>query len=203
MSAEVPANVSIAADHHVRGAVLVLLPDLLEQLNRGAVGVGQCLRCVAKPGPPIRTGAPCGALEDQAGAEPPGDLGVRPEVFEQRLAPLSSLEQLERREVRQLETVVENQSRLDAAIGQKEAAGHLRQRRSISCRHQSARRIIVAQMLPIAPSRHAPPRRTVRALRRTSDARCARRHDGWRLAASRQSRPTSCTATRSRSARVQ
>ena len=107
-------------------SVSVLLANLFEQLNRGAVRVRERRRRVSESRSPVGTGAPRRALENQAGAKPSGDVAIRPEVLQKRVTSLRILQQMERSEVRQFETVVKDQRRLDAAIGEKEVARELR-----------------------------------------------------------------------------
>src|SRR5262249_21548401 len=98
--------------------------------------IGQRRGVVAELASPVRAGPPGGALEDQAGAETAGELGVRPEVLPQRRLAFRRPQQVERGEVRELNALVEDQRGLDAAVGQEEVAAELRQGLSIS-RHRS------------------------------------------------------------------
>ncbi len=72
--------------------------------------------------PPRRT------FEDQANAEPLGDLCIGAEVLVQGRFAFRRAQQVEGGEVRQLQAFVEDQGRFDAAIGQEQTAGQLRQR---------------------------------------------------------------------------
>jgi hypothetical protein len=115
-----------AADHDGRPG-LVVAADLLHEGDRLAVQVVELLRRVADLGRPAGARPPGGALEHEADFVPAGERHVRRVVGAQRLRPLFVLEEVECREQGQVEAVVEDEGRLDAAIGQEQAAVELRQ----------------------------------------------------------------------------
>jgi hypothetical protein len=76
---------------------------------------------------PVPARAPGRALEDEAYPVVPSDRSVAGEIAAQRARASLVLEQIEGGEIRQIEAVMIEQRRFDAAIGEKQAAIHLRQ----------------------------------------------------------------------------
>ncbi len=60
------------------------LPDLLKNLNRFTIRIGQHFGRVTEPGSPVCVGTPGRALENQSSAEILRDLRIRPKVLAQR-----------------------------------------------------------------------------------------------------------------------
>src|SRR5262249_47193853 len=92
------------------------------QVDGLGVGGRQCRRRVAKLVTPVGAGAPGRALQDEARAARCRDARIAGEIGTQRPRALLILQQMERREVRQLETIVEDQICLDAAVCKEQAA---------------------------------------------------------------------------------
>ena len=101
--------------------------QFLEERDRTDIDRLECCRIVAKFGGPIRIGAPCRAVEHEARAVVARDREVAGVILLQFLPALGIIEQHERGEVRQFNSLVKYQRRFHAAIGEKYAALALRQ----------------------------------------------------------------------------
>jgi hypothetical protein len=127
MSARLAANVSIW------GAVE--RAHLLDERDGIGVRAGQPAGVVPEPQAPVGRGAPGGRLQHQPRLEAARELGVGDEVAPERRLAILGTQQIERGEVGQGETVVIDERRLDAAVGQEQGVGELRQLVSIA-RHE-------------------------------------------------------------------
>ena len=105
-----------AADGDRRRRALPFLAQALAELGGFAVDLGQPPRRVAEPLPPVRAGAPGRRVEGEADLVLAGELEEALVVAAQRLAPARVLEQDEGRELRQLDPLLEDHRRLEAAV---------------------------------------------------------------------------------------
>src|SRR5262249_28683080 len=118
----VTARTDAAADHDWRIDCGKLIAQLTHQVDGLAVGSCKCSRRVAKLITPVGAGAPGRALQDEARAVRCRNARIAGEIGTQRRRALLVLHQMECREVRELETSVEDQVRLDAAVCEEQAA---------------------------------------------------------------------------------
>jgi len=114
------------ADHDRRLFRFVLTSNGFEQADRLTIGLGERRGCVAQSSSPVGIGPPGRALENEAGPEALGDVSVGVKVLAERRRALRGLQQIECGEIRQLQTFVEDERRLDTAIGEKQPATSLR-----------------------------------------------------------------------------
>ncbi len=128
----VAARTEITADDDRRVRRFPGGADRDELRDRLALDGGERRGIVAELRRPIRVGAPRRALEDDADAVRSGDLRIAREVaVEHRLAS-GTVEQDERREVRQVDAVVVDQRGLEAAVGDEQPLVELRQARTVA-----------------------------------------------------------------------
>ena len=114
----VAAGPDAAAHDHGRLGGLVPLPQLPEHGDGVTGEVGELLGAVAEPGGPVGAGPPRRGLEDDADAVAPRDGEVALEVAHQGGPALGVVEQGEGGEVGQVEAVVEDERRLEPAVGE-------------------------------------------------------------------------------------
>ena len=134
----VAARPDAAREHHRARRRLLGVANRREQRDRVAVRRIEGLGRVAERGAPVRVRAPGRALEHQPAAVAFRQRHVGRVVALERRAALRSAQQVEGREGRQVEPVVEDQRRLDPAVGQEEVVAHLRQGMPVSGVHGSA-----------------------------------------------------------------
>ena len=190
-------RVALRADlrpEHQRPVERLLCRQLGAERDGTAVRLGEPRLRVAELRAPRRVRAPRRRLEQEARPVPARDVEMRDEVAAQRLASILALEQRERRELRQVEAVDEDQRRLDAAVGEHHLPVELRQRHSTSSRPSPARTPAHSgRRRPRRSARRAATRRRRRPRgrsRATRRARSARRPARPRAARSvRRARP--------------
>jgi hypothetical protein len=111
-----------AADHDRVDPVGVGVSHVLEQRDRPAVELVELVQRDAEHLRPVRARTPGRALEHQSGAVLDGDVGVGVVVRAQPGGALVRRQEGERRELREVEPVVEDEHRLEAAVRDVEAA---------------------------------------------------------------------------------
>src|SRR5262245_56533070 len=122
----VAARTDIGRNHHwcLRG--LMFVSQVRNQRSSRAIGPGKSRARIAELLAPVRTCTPRRAFQDEAGAVAFGNRDVALVVVtNDSCAPLG-LEQIEAREERQIDAILENQRGLKAAIGEKRPAAQLR-----------------------------------------------------------------------------
>src|SRR5262245_31448957 len=104
----------------------MFIAQVRHQRYSRTIGLGQLRVRIAELLPPIRACTPSRAFQDEAGAIAFGDRDVAfVVVTNDSRAPLG-LEQIEAREERQIDAILENQRGLKAAIGEKRPTAQLR-----------------------------------------------------------------------------
>src|SRR5688500_9911466 len=126
------------AHHRGDPRCLAIASYLAEDRDRSPVGVRELCRVVAEAISPVGARAPGRALENDPDAEPFRQRRIALEIFPERALSRGASQKMERGEMRQLETRVKDQSRLDPAIGQKKISAELRQGVTITM-HQRGR----------------------------------------------------------------
>ena len=129
----VAARADIAGDHHRRARRLELVAQVGHHRDGLAVDAGELLARVAELLRPVEVGAPGGALQHEAQLRVARELAIARVVAAGDLDALVGLEQVERREQRQLHALVEDQRGFHAGVGEKNLVGKLRQVRAILC----------------------------------------------------------------------
>ena len=122
----ITARPDAPADDHGRSLGLELLPHVAQQLDGGPVDRVERARRVAEPGAPVGAGPPGGAFQHEADPAVARDRGVPGVVAAKRVDPSIGLQQVKRREQREIEPFLEDERGLDAAVGQEQAAIELR-----------------------------------------------------------------------------
>jgi len=108
--------------------VRVRVTERGEQLDAPTVDPVECVGVVAEPGAPVGVGAPRGRLDDDPGPVRPRQRNDVLEVLAQQLASLGALDQGERREVGQVDAVVEDEVGLESALADERPTLQLWQR---------------------------------------------------------------------------
>ena len=113
----VPARADAAAHHDGDAVRRRSRPDLLCERHRRAVGGVELLGRVPELGTPVRVRAPRGCLDNEARVELACDVEITVVVAAQSGAVVRVVEQRERRKARQVDSVVEDQLRLQTSVG--------------------------------------------------------------------------------------
>ena len=116
----IAARSDTAADHHWQRGAGMLCFQFLRQGDRPAIDLRDIIARVAELLAPIAARAPCWALQDEAQSVGLGDGDVALVVAQEHFAACRLPQQMKRGEVRQIHSLMEDQSCLDAAIGQKQ-----------------------------------------------------------------------------------
>lgn len=122
----IAARADAAAYHHGRGRRFMAGAQVVHQLHRLPVHRRDVVGRVAELGAPVGAGPPGRALQDETHAVGLGDGDVAFVVARERGPAVGIAEQVEGREVGQVEAVLEDQRGLDTAVGQEEGAAALR-----------------------------------------------------------------------------
>lgn len=112
----VAARADTARDDHRRRGVARGVADLLGERDRRPVGRVQFVARVPEPPGPVGVRAPGGRVEDEPRPLAAGDVEIGAVVVTQRPGPVLVPEQVERREVRQVDPAVEYQRGLEPAV---------------------------------------------------------------------------------------
>ena len=122
-----PDDVAVAprADHPVddRRDSRPLGGERGHELDGPVVDGGQTDGVVAEAGSPVEVGPPCRRVQHEPGAEALGEVQVRRVVGDQAGPPFVGVEQGEGGEVGQVETLVEHEGGLEAAVREEQTAG--------------------------------------------------------------------------------
>ena len=118
-SVTVAARPDTAADHEWRFARRLCGADLAHHLDAGAVRLGKPIAAIAKLRAPIGIGAPGRALQNESVAVPQRQGNIAIVIGAERRAAALALEQSEGCEHRQLEALMKDERRFEAAIGEK------------------------------------------------------------------------------------
>jgi len=107
---------------HEDVAALSRLQDVvahrLDEGDGASVDVRELFALVAEQTSPVSVSPPRGCGEHERDVPVPGELEKRLVVAAQRGASVVAVDQRERRELRELETLVEDQDRLQSSVGQ-------------------------------------------------------------------------------------
>ena len=120
-----------------------LVAQAFEQGDGAAVQLGELCRRVPEPLRPVGVRAPGRGLEHDPDAALARDADVWLEVAAQGVRAALAREQVVGREVREVEAVVEDEGRLDPAVGEERDVVELRQRLAVAgargrCGHESS-----------------------------------------------------------------
>ncbi len=128
---------------------LLALADLRHEPDRAPIRLGEIVERVAELGAPGWVGAPGVRLEHEADTVAAGDIEVRLEVRVHRRPSVVPLEERERGEAWEIETVAEDQRRLHPTVGEQHASVQLWQRLAVShAANRMTRRTTVQRAMP-------------------------------------------------------
>ena len=88
----------------------------MQQGDRVPVHLREFGRGISDPPTPIGIGAPCCGLQHEPGARLSGDIDIGIEVVPQSLPAFLPPHQIERGEMREVDTIVEDEGRLQSAV---------------------------------------------------------------------------------------
>ena len=142
----VAARADHAVDDMLDGTAGTAGGELSHELDRSPVDGGEPDRVVAEACAPVEVRPPRRRVDHHRGAEPPAEVEVGLVVVGERGATDLGVEQRERGEVGQVDAVVEDERRLESAVGDRQRSGELDQCHWISSLWIGARPVVVVEL---------------------------------------------------------